>query len=522
MAVTGLFILSILLISCTQQEKPKLYTDKISNINTPKLSSDKNGIINKGYIASDGEWIYYCSYHSFVGGIYKMKEDGSGKARLSGDSTDNFVLSDDEYIYYSLPNYGFYKVSTDGKERIKLSNDCATKMQVIGDTIFFININDDFRIYRMGTDGNGKTKLTEDDNLNEMIIVEDWIYYVKRNEDGIQENIYRVKTDGSKKERINNDNSFDIKVSEEWIYYTNVSDDWNFYRIRTDGNLRTKVSEEMSKYYIEEDWVYYDDGKIYRMKIDGTNGKLLGFGHICDIQDEWICSESRTRSESYIIKTDGSANIKLPKIDIGDVTKISIINDWIYYKSYDDIYRKKINTKDLQLDTKLEHLPKLQLAVTSSSNLKEKNIEYKAEFATDGNYETAWVEGVEGNGIGEWIQLTATWGADEGEILDQKGTVLGMAIANGYTKTEKLYYENNRVAKVRLEFSDGTSSDEYLIEGRIGFSSIGLAIPVKTQYIKIIIQDVFEGSKYRDTAISEIIMEGVDNIFYGDFVNCPN
>ena len=60
---------------------------------------------------------------------------------------------------------------------------------------------------------------------------ENWIYY--RSSDG--EKIYKIRTDGSGREKINNDSSWEINVVGDWIYYRS-GNSFFIYRIKTFWN----------------------------------------------------------------------------------------------------------------------------------------------------------------------------------------------------------------------------------------------------------------------------------------------
>lgn len=80
-----------------------------------------------------------------------------------------------------------------------------------------------------------------------------------------------------------------------------------------------------------------------------------------------------------------------------------------------------------------------------SSELEDPTLEYgdigaySAYRLFDKNMTTAWVEGVKGNGIGEYI------------LIGQKKTLPDkIHINNGYQKTESLYYKNSRPKTLKL------------------------------------------------------------------------
>lgn len=132
--------------------------------------------------------------------------------------------------------------------------------------------------------------------------------------------------------------------------------------------------------------------------------------------------------------------------------------------------------------------------ISASSELNSQGVLFKAGNVDDHDSSTAWAEGTNGDGIGEWIKLEK----NTPFIID------GIGFENGYQKSDYSYYSNNRPKKVRVEFSDGRSVTQELPDRGCGGSEIYLGNEVITQYIKITILEVYKGSKYQDTCISEI------------------
>ncbi|WP_461204877.1 NADase-type glycan-binding domain-containing protein [Clostridium sp. DL1XJH146] len=134
------------------------------------------------------------------------------------------------------------------------------------------------------------------------------------------------------------------------------------------------------------------------------------------------------------------------------------------------------------------------LSIEASSYLEStSNGHYFPENINDYNNETAWVESVPGDGSGQWIQLN----------FEKETTINGIDFEIGYRKSEETYFKNNRPKNVRVEFSDG--SDFYIeFSDGFGYGSRVETDSVKTTYVKVIIEDVYKGSSYDDTCISEI------------------
>lgn len=134
---------------------------------------------------------------------------------------------------------------------------------------------------------------------------------------------------------------------------------------------------------------------------------------------------------------------------------------------------------------------------------------YKASNAHDLNYETAWVEGAKDYGIGEWIEYT---------FPGNNPPLEEIIIANGYIRTEKTWKENSRVKTLAVEvngkpFATLHLKDVYAEQTfdmkKLG--SIKSTNPKKESAmfkVKFIIKDVYPGTKYKDTAISEIYFDG--------------
>lgn len=149
----------------------------------------------------------------------------------------------------------------------------------------------------------------------------------------------------------------------------------------------------------------------------------------------------------------------------------------------------------------------------SSSLSSNKDIDYKAKNAHDLSYKTAWIEGVDGYGIGETIVY---------HFPPQNPRITKIIIANGYVKTEKSYRENSRVKKFKMYINEKPFAILNLIDSReeqeFSFDPIGeferedfdalQAKPWWTMSFEIL--EVYEGEKYDDTAITEIYFDGID------------
>lgn len=129
----------------------------------------------------------------------------------------------------------------------------------------------------------------------------------------------------------------------------------------------------------------------------------------------------------------------------------------------------------------------------ASSELNNYEGRYSVNRLLDGDYNTTWQEGVPGFGEGESITL----------YTDPDREIKYIAMWAGHFKSEEMFRKNGRLAKIRVEISDGQSFElglnDVMVPVAFAFSE-----PVHTEFIKITILEVYPGSAWKDTAIAEI------------------
>ncbi|EJW09522.1 hypothetical protein A33M_1215 [Rhodovulum sp. PH10] len=110
-----------------------------------------------------------------------------------------------------------------------------------------------------------------------------------------------------------------------------------------------------------------------------------------------------------------------------------------------------------------------------------------------GDPSAAWVEGVPGDGVGEWITVS----------FDGDRLVKSVIVHNGYQKSADLYRKNGRVARVRLIFSHGQTAT-FALKDQPQVQTILLDRPVRASWMQVVIERVFPGEAHSDTAISKL------------------
>ncbi len=137
------------------------------------------------------------------------------------------------------------------------------------------------------------------------------------------------------------------------------------------------------------------------------------------------------------------------------------------------------------------------LKITSSSSsvrLAVQSNTYYPANAIDGKRSTAWIEGVDGPGIGEWIRFD----------FDREINLHRILIQPGYFKSPAIWAQNNRLATLTAQFSDG-SSRQLTFDNRMDSQKVDIG-SVKTRWVRFTIASVYYGTD-PDTALSEIAFE---------------
>lgn len=134
-------------------------------------------------------------------------------------------------------------------------------------------------------------------------------------------------------------------------------------------------------------------------------------------------------------------------------------------------------------------------ASASSTLPTDQYADYGAQNLIDGNVTTGWAEGASGLGIGESVTLSG----------NGRQTFSAFSIANGYQKSESLYYKNPRATKLGVSVDGKKVMDADLPDNEFGsITRFELPEPVDGNSITFTIEAATPGSKYEDTTISEI------------------
>ena len=265
-----------------------------------KVGNSIGNIRNYGYVASDGNWIYYLAPNedSSSVGIYRVKGNGSKKEQL---------LMEDDMDIISINYYKGY--------------------------LYFIGIID--------------TEASID--TNEYALTEE------NADEFVNNKIFRLKADGSKELEVINDNNFhddcyEIYVINDYVYYIGV--DQNIYKMKLNGSDSEIVSENKTGYIgINENYIIYNVYNVEAEEDEDEDEEDIDV-NTEEVEVEEVETTSADEYVTYIMDINGEN--PRPIIDGKRLYSVNIVGDYVYYTNYDKkIYKTKIDSKveELILDT---------------------------------------------------------------------------------------------------------------------------------------------------------------------------
>ncbi|MBN1470848.1 MAG: DUF5050 domain-containing protein [Syntrophaceae bacterium] len=256
--------------------------------------------LNGGYLARQGNWVYYANPYDGMK-LYK--------SRLLGP-----------------------------KDRIKLSNDKVSGINVVGDWVYYINHSQSHNLFKIRIDGTGEKRISDIDKLyrpatsgfENVHVIDDRIYYM-----GGGAYLRSIKVNGMDRKMLFNE--INIKFFTpcgEWFYYSKLNDD-GLYRIRKDGTGKTKVWDApVGSFSVDGDFVYVTNEENAIIRIAPDRGRLFYAKNI-NASNSWIYW-STLASDIMKMRNDFKLSDTLVSFEGKDRKdiKIFVTDDWIFYYTF--------------------------------------------------------------------------------------------------------------------------------------------------------------------------------------------
>lgn len=280
-----------------------------------------------------------------------------------------YATESNGWIYYLSPNedsteIGIFKIKNNGKDKQQLymSGSDIVSMNVYKGYIYFIGSATetyleedelDNKIYRMKTDGTGLEVLNDNELNNdcyEIYVVNDEIYYI-----GLNAEICKMDLNGSNKTIVADNGTGYLGVTDKYIIYNSMASETDIeyvtYIMNLDGTDAKPIIEGKRLYSvnIEGNYIYYSDSnkKLYRTEI-GSNVEETLYDNIetynLNTNDGYAYYLNYLDAENgdytvclFRVKLDGSTQTpeKLKEMESYS-SFIDVVGDWVIYMDSSD------------------------------------------------------------------------------------------------------------------------------------------------------------------------------------------
>ena len=264
-----------------------------------------------------------------------------------------------EIGFITYHQIGIFKIKSNGKDKQQLymSKLDIVSLNVYKGYIYFIGsatetyLEDDQidnKIYRMKTDGSGLETLNDNELSNdcyEIYVVNDSIYYI-----GLQAEICKMDLNGSNKTVVADNGTGYLGITDKYIIYNKLSSETDVeyitYIMNIDGTDAKPIIEGKRLYSvnIEDNYIYYSDSnkKLYRTKI-GSNVEETLYDNIetynLNTNEGYAYYLNYLDAENadytvclYRVKLDGSTQTPENLKEMETYSSfIDVVGDWIIY-----------------------------------------------------------------------------------------------------------------------------------------------------------------------------------------------
>ena len=270
----------------------------LKDLGSKNLNDSNDNYINGSFATNNDKGIYFSSpnrldygedliINSFFDKLIKFNSKKNEFEEIIVDSKVECIKAIDNWIYFVGEDKCIYKVRDDGTTKTKLSDNqtCNSQMYIDNDWIYFLSENDEkagMKLYRVNTDGSQEQKILTEQLQSDFLVEDNILFYVKDSDNSLQLFRYDILNE-EKTIRIENLNC--VKLSHitkhgDSIYYIckfSFEESGNLYEY----DLKTESSREILKdifsYNIENDQrIYYSNSKgLFVKDLNGSEEKTI-------------------------------------------------------------------------------------------------------------------------------------------------------------------------------------------------------------------------------------------------------
>ncbi|WP_163581434.1 DUF6612 family protein [Gracilibacillus saliphilus] len=234
--------------------------------------------------------------------------------------------TDGEWIYYSIFSDGLFRMSMDGTQRHRITESEATHINIVDDTLFFIDKSNENKLSKINKGGTAK-EFINDVSAKHLIATKEWLYFIELDE-YYHYPLWREKHDGSYGEKVVNKAS-DFMLNGDNMIYTKNSDSLLYFRDLQEDIYEHTEEEffelESPHYLMKDEWLYFEhwkaDNKIYRKNIETGDTEPLTVNS----------SYSFNMSDNYIFYVNDNDNFSLYRYDLSSQEEKKLVDGEVHY-----------------------------------------------------------------------------------------------------------------------------------------------------------------------------------------------
>lgn len=312
------YISSALFIDSIPAENKAKYEDELRKRGYGLYAGFANtsgNLTNYGWVCIQDDGIYY-SEKLDGQALYRADLNGENKVKLSDHPAQDINVVGDTVYFVDSSEYKIYSVKKDGSDHKVLLDIFGQRLFVIGNRLYYVNWGDGCKIYSANLDGTDN-KMVIDVCADQVSLSGAWLYYQNRDQ---MEAISKVKIDGTGNTLLNEVNCLFVNGAGEYVYYANWGDAGKLYRCVNDMSEEPEPLSDSKVGYINlyGDWVYYvdwvKDQNIYRKNIKNGTLELVSedMAKGIYVKGDYVYYYNELDSERlYRMELDGSGRMRV-------------------------------------------------------------------------------------------------------------------------------------------------------------------------------------------------------------------
>ncbi len=268
-------------------------------------------------------------------GLIKLIKLIFAKEKIAGNlANTGLVYEDGDLVFYNKYDKGIVKLK--GGEEYQITNESASSITVIGDTVYYLTISsaNTIDLKSVKTNGDSLTNIkTLSTPLSKFYIVDGYVYYItNKNIQGIA----KLSLETREEKILISSNVQDFVIEDETIFFTDNVGYLHSTSINGDNSKDICKDYPIKKIQVLNNWIYFyneKDNCLSKIKKDGSKVKTVSTfvnNEMYNVTSKNIYYYDSVNGQ--ICKSDLKGKKSVPIVSISTQgPKINIANGIVYY-----------------------------------------------------------------------------------------------------------------------------------------------------------------------------------------------